>query len=261
MPIDIVTGAAAQQNAAGLPINVLLYGQPGTLKTTDAVSTFMRPDGSCSAFVIPCEDGALKTIAKRGWPVPDHTKQPVKSWGAMVDAFSWLWAHKGNYNAVIIDGFSAFASYIYKEADEQHKGNKNKFLVPVTVRNNLFQLREGLRTLGLHSVLTAHPLAPGVVEGVFYPGGFMLSPKSVVPEFFGQIDTVLRTDYLQIPGRAPVRVYYTGGEEWPAELGTLGQPPDWRLWRTKNREGVNQAVVPADLRALLSSGKLQYAGF
>lgn len=74
MPIDIVTGSAAQQNAAGLPINVLLYGQPGTLKTTDAVSTFFRPDGSCSAFVIPCEDGALKTIAKRGWPVPDHTK-------------------------------------------------------------------------------------------------------------------------------------------------------------------------------------------
>ena len=91
-------------------------------------------------------------------------------------------------------------------------------------------------------------------------GGFSLSPKSLVGDFFGHVDTVLRVDHLVLPGRAPMRVMYTGGEQWPPELGTFGQPQDWRMWRTKNREGVGQAVVPADLGAFLRARQPPYAG-
>lgn len=259
MTMEIVTGAAAQANVVSQPANVMLYGGPGVLKTTDAAAAFTQ-NGRCNAFFVPCEDGALKAIAARGMPVPDHPKNTVKSWGAMVEALSWLYEHRANYTACVIDGLSAFSSYIYREAEEQHKGNRNKFLVPVQVRNCLFQLREWLRGLGLHSVFIAHPLPPAVVDTIFYQGGFALSPKSIVPEYFGQTDTVLRVDHLVLPGRAPMRVYWTGGEIWPAELGTFGQPSDWRLWRTKNREGVGQAVVPADLGAFLRARQPPYAG-
>lgn len=259
MPIEIVTGAEAQANVVGQPANILVYGGPGLLKTTDAVQAFTQ-NGRCNAFIIPCEDGALKGVAARGLPVPDHPKQTVKSWGAMMESIGWLYNHRSNYTAVIIDGFSAFSSYIYKEAEEVHRGNKNKFLVPVQVRNCLFQLREWIRGSGLHSVFIAHPLPPAVMDNIFYPGGFALSPKSIVPEYFGQTDTVLRVDHLQLPGRPAMRVYWTGGEVWPTELGTFGQPQDWRNWRAKNREGVALAVVPADLGAFLRARQPPYWG-
>ena len=259
MPIEIVTGADAQANVAGMPACAIIFGDPGTEKTTDAARAFTK-NGRCNAFFIPCEDGALKAIAARGMPVPDHPKQTVKSWGAMCEALGWLYEHRANYVGCVIDGISAFSSYIYKEAEDQHRGNKNKFLVPVQVRNCLFQLREWLRGLGLHSIFIAHPLAPTVMDGVFYRGGFSLSPKSLVGDFFGHVDTVLRVDHLVLPGRAPMRVFWTGGEQWPPELGTFGQPQDWRMWRTKNREGVGQAVVPADLGAFLRARQPPYAG-
>jgi hypothetical protein len=47
-----------------------------------------------------------------------------------------------------------------------------------------------------------------------------------------------------------VRVYYTGGTDWPAELASTPQG-DWRMWRTKNREGYAQAIMPADLGGFL----------
>jgi hypothetical protein len=259
MPIEIVTGAAAQANVVSLPASVIMYGPPGTEKTTDAARAFTM-NGRCNAFFIPCEDGALKNIAARGFPVPDHPRQTVKSWGAMVEALSWLYEHKQNYVACVIDGLSPFSSYIYKEAEDQHKGNKNKFMVPVQVRNCLFQLREFIRSLGLHSVFIAHPLPPAVQDGVFYPGKFALSPKTLVGDFFGHVDTVLRVDHLTLPGRTPMRVYYTGGEQWPADLGTFGQPQDWRFWWAKNREGVGQAVVPADLGVFLRARQPPYGG-
>lgn len=246
MPIEVVTGEAAAANVAGQPINLMLYGPPGTLKTTDAVNAFSRP------FFIGCEDNALKIVASRGMTVPAHVKQTVKSWGQMYEAFSWLGQNRQHFTALIIDGFSPFTNYIYKEAEEGFKGNKNKFAIPMYVRSCLLAMREWIRQLGLHCVLVAHPLPPVFQDGVFYPGGFSMSPKTLVGDFFGQTDTVLRVDHLQMGiGQAPVRVYYTGGTEWPAELATVMQPPDWRQWRTKNRDGYSAAVVPADLRAYL----------
>lgn len=249
MAIEIVTGEAAAANVAGMPVNLMLYGPPGTLKTTDAVSAFTRP------FVIPCEDGALKIVQKRGMTVPAHVKTTVKSWGQMYETFAALTHARQQFSAVILDGFSPFTTYLYREAEEQHKGTKNKFLVPVQVRTQLFTLREWIRQLGLHFVFIAHPLMPGVQDNVFYPGGFSMQPKSIIADFFGQIDSVLRVDHLQPLGQAPVRVYYTGGTEWPE---AMPQPGDWRLWRTKNREGCSSAVVPADLGTFLRNAG--YAG-
>lgn len=259
MPIKIVTGAQAQANVAGLPANVLLYGGPGTLKTTDAVTTFVR-DGRCTAFAIPCEDGALKPIVSRGLPVPDHPEQTVKSWGALTETIAWIVQHRQNYNAVILDGLTPLTSYLYREAQESMKGAKNKFDIPLMVRNQLFQLREWFRLLGLHSVFIAHGMSPAVQDGIFYQGGPLLSPKSMIPEYFGQLDTVLRVDYLNIIGQPPTRVYFTGGEQWPASLPAGSQPPDWRFWRAKNREGCASAVVPADLGTFLRSRQPPYGG-
>ena len=256
MPIEIVTGAEAQANVAGMPANVLVYGGPGTGKTTDAVTMFTR-DGRCSAFYIPFEDGALKPILARGLPVPDGPKLAVKTWPALCEALQWLLEHHRNYTGVILDGLTPFSAYIYSA--EQQRGHKNKFDVPLIVRQNLFNLREWIRQLGLHSIFIAHAEPPAVQEGVFYHGAMKLAPRSIVREYFGQIDTVLRVDWLQVPGRAPMRVYYTGGEDWPTSLGPI-LPPDLRHRLVKNREGCNQAVVPADLGAFLRSRRPAYTG-
>jgi hypothetical protein len=259
MPIEIAAGANAAVNVASQPSNVMIYGPPGTEKTTDAVRAFTR-DGRCTAFVIPCEDGALKPILARGMPVPDHVRTPVKSWGEMQETIAWLGQNRQNYNAVIIDTISTWTMYVYKELEKAHEGNRNKFLIPLTMRNYLYMLREWTRMLGLHCVMVAHAMAPEMKDGVFYRGGPLLAPKSMIEQYHGLIDTVLRVDHLMIPGRPPTRVYWTGGEEWPSDLGALTQPMDWRGWRTKNREGCGSAVVPADLGAFLRSRTPPYAG-
>jgi hypothetical protein len=259
MAIEIVTGAAAAANVANTPANVLLYGGPGLRKTTDAVDAFTS-NGRCHAFHIPCEDGALKTIAALGKPMPDHPKQTVKSWAALCEVIAWLAQNRQNYTAVIIDTLSTLATYMYRDVEAMNVNNKNKFAGPVAMRSMLFNLREWIRMLGLHSVFIAHPLPPVVQEGIFFPGGFEISPKTLIPQYFGLLDTVLRVDWLRMPGQPATRVYYTGGEVWPQQLGTFGMPTDAALWRVKNREGCNQMVVPADLGAFLRARQPPYPG-
>lgn len=249
MSISIVTGANAAANVAALPANICLYGPPGTLKTTDAISAF-TVNGRCTAFAIPCEDGALKILASRGMPIPDHPEHTVKSWGQMQGVIEWLAKNAaGRYNAVVLDGFTPFSAYLYNEAEASLKGSKNKFLVPTQVRQCLFHLREWIRMLGLHSVFIAHAEPPAVQDGVFYEGSFKCTPRSIVREYFGQLDTVLRVGTVVPLGQQPVRVYYTGGNVWPDGIGQA--PPDLRHWLVKNREGCNFAAVPADLGAFL----------
>lgn len=261
MPIEIVTGAAAQANVASEPCNVMLYGAPGTLKTTDAVSAFMK-NGRCTAFVIPCEDGSLQPIVSRGLAVPDHVRKPVKTWQDMTEAMTWLAQNRNQYNAVIVDTLSTFTMYLARDLEEQFKGNKNKFAMWGVIRNCLFALREWSRVLGMHCVFIAHSQAPEVKDGVFYRGGPQLAPKTMINEYYGLLDTVLRVDYVTLPmSSIPTRVYWTGGTEFPKELGgAMFQPPvDWQFWRTKNRAGCADAIVPADLGAFLRRRQPPYA--
>lgn len=259
MPIRILTGQDAQANVAGQPCNVMLYGPPGTLKTTDAVAAFIR-DGRCNAFVIPCEDGALKPILARGWPVPDHPERTVKTWSDLQETIAWLAPNRQRYTAVIVDTVSTLTTYLLKEAEAQGVGSKNKFAIWSLMRTYLFSLREWIRMLGLHSVFIAHASPPSVADGVFYRGGPLLSPKTMMEQYFGLVDTVLRVDHVAVPGQGVSRVYWTGGEVWPQALGMLGIPPDSRAWAVKNREGCAQAVVPADLGAFLRARQPPYAG-
>lgn len=261
MSIEIVTGAAAQANVVGQPANIMLYGGPGTGKSTDAAAAFMK-DGRCTAFVIPCEDNALKPIPARGMPTPDHVKHTVKTWGQLQASIYWLAEHRANYNACILDGLSALTNNLYKEATDTLK-TKSKWDIPVAVRNSLFMLRQWLMDLGMHSVLIAHAKPPAVEDTVFYPGAPLLLPRSMTAIYYALIDTVLRVDYINspLPGNPPVRVYHTGGNVWPSDLGVTYPPPgDWRAWQVKNREGVNQAVVPADLGAYLRARNPPYGG-
>lgn len=259
MAIEIAIGSAATANIAGDPACIMLYGGPGMEKTTDVARAFTK-DGRCTAFFIPCEDGALKPILARGLPVPDHVKNPVKSWLDMQEAVAWLGQNRHRYSAVAIDTISTFTMYLYREAEKHFEGNKNKFLIPMMMRNSLFYLREWIRQLGLHSIFIAHSMAPEVKEGVFYRGGPLLAPKSMIEQYHGLIDSVIRVDHVTLPGQAPQRVYWTGGETLPPALTTFGQPLDWRSWRTKNREGCGQALVPADLGAFLRSRQPPYPG-
>lgn len=260
MSIEIFTGDAAYADIVGRPANILLYGGPGVGKSTDAVSAFVK-DGRCSAFVIPCEDNALKPIPARGLPAPHHSST-VKTWADLCQAFGWLGQHRAHYNAVIVDGLTALTNNLYKEASETMKG-KNKYDIPVAVRNSLFALREWTVQLGMHCIFIGHPKPPGTEEGTFYPGAPSLTPRSMIAAYWALIDTVLRVDYIYspLPSNPPIRVYHTGGNEWPAELSTNYPPPaDWRAWSVKNREGVNKAVVPADLGAYLRARQPPYAG-
>ena len=257
MTISIVQGQRAVDNLSAQPANILLYGPPGSQKTTDAVQAFSK-NGRCSAFVIHCEDGALKPILARGLPVPDHTERPVKSWSEMTEVMNWLVANRQNYTAVIIDTMSTFTMYLYKEMEEHFKSNKNKYEIPVAMRACLFQIREGLRQLGLHSVMICHTLDPVVLNGVFHRGGPLLAPKTMIENYYGLIDTVLRVDYLEALGQNRRRVYWTGGTDWPSGMGLM--PPDSASWRCKNREGCGDAIVPADLGAFLRGRQPPYPG-
>ena len=190
----------------------------------------------------------------------------MKSWGDMCEAFAWIANHRQNYSGLIIDGFSVFSTYLYREAENTLAKEKNKFAIPLQVRAQLLAVREWIRQIGLHTVLTAHPLPPAVQEGVFYEGGFALQPKTIIGEFFGQIDTVLRGGFVSplaanpLQPTTPVRAYFTGGTDWPAQVQ---QPADWRFWRTKNREGCNSAIVPGDtggLGAFLRTRQPAYGG-
>lgn len=259
MPIEIASGDSAATNVAAQPANVIIYGPPGVGKTTEAVRAFAK-DGRCNAFFIPCEDGALKVIPARGLPVPDHVKQPVKDWAAMVEAMAWLAQNRQHYSGVVIDGLSTWTMYVYKDLEKQHENSRNKFLIPLKVREYLFLLREWTRQIGLHCVMICHAVAPEMRDGILYRGGPLLAPKSMIEQYAGLVDSVLRLDTLNLPGREPMRVYWTGGEEWPADFGVLNQPPDWRMWRTKNREGCGLAVVPADLGAFLRARRPPYVG-
>jgi hypothetical protein len=259
LSIEIVQGAAAQANVVSLPANLLLYGPPGSGKTTDAVQAF-TVDGRCTAFAIPCEDGALKIIAARGLPVPDHPKYTVKTWGQMVETIAWLANNRQHYRAVIIDTVSTLTSNMYKDLEAQNAGTKNKFLTPLAMRAMLYQLREWIRLLGLHSVFIAHAMPPAVKDNVFYTGGPLMAPKTMIEDYHGQLDSVLRVDYVTPLGRPPMRVYWTGGEVWPQELQPMQPPGDWRAWRAKNREGVAQMIVPADLGAFLRARQPPYVG-
>jgi hypothetical protein len=256
--IDVVSGPAAAANVAAEACNLILYGPPGSQKTTDAVRAFTRPDGSCSAFFISCEDGALKPILARGLPVPDHPRAPVKSWEAMVEAVSYAGAHRNKYSAVIIDTVSTWTANVHREVDA--RGGKNKFAVWNTMRDMLYHLREGGRALGLHVVMIAHAMPPIYDESGAYkgPGGPLLVPKTAIDLFHGVIDTMLRVGTIQTVGQAPTRVYFTGGQEWPTGAGL--PPADAGLWRVKNREGCGLMCVPADLGSFLRSRRPAYAG-
>lgn len=264
MSVEIFTGEAAVANAVSMPANVFLYSLPGLGKSTDAVAAFCK-DGHCSAFVAQCEPNAIKAPISRGLPTPEHSGV-IETWEDMQTVCGFLWQNRARYSAVIFDGFSVFSSNLYKQAQSVVKTN-NKFDIPIWVHMRLLEFRNFLRNLGLHSVLIGHPIAPGVSEGVFYQGGFSLTPKSRIAEFFQVVDTVLRVDYVSpalpanalpnTPVPAPVRCYFTGGSVWPEGFA---QPPDWRFWRTKNREGCNDAIVPADLGAFLRSRRPPYGG-
>lgn len=255
MPVKIYTGAEAVAAVVGTPINIVLYGPNGIEKTTDAVSLFLR-DGRCTAFVIPAEDGALKGPAARGMPIPDCS-EPVKSWAAMYETLLWVAHNRQHYNGVIIDGLSAFSTYLYNEATASNP--KNKFDVPVMVSRQLILLRDLLRQLGLHAIYTAHEEPPAVKEGVFYPGSMKLQPRTMVRDYNGMIDTVIRVGRFSFPGRPTLRVYFPGGNIWPAELGPM-PPQDLGSWLVKNREGCNYSCVPADLPAFVRARQPPYQG-
>jgi len=256
MSIILATPAEAQAAYAAQPANIVIYGPPGSLKTTDVADAFTT-GGVCRAFFIPCEDGALKTIVRRGLPMPGcildaETRQPraVKSWPEFEEVMKLLvelrMSGRCPYTAIAVDTLSTLTGYLYKHAQVAYKN----WDIPNYVRNCMFTVREWARHIGLHCVLIAHASRPTIDEkGIFWPGGPLLSPKTMAEQFHGLVDTVLRVDHLRSPGKPTVRVYWTGGPDWPPEIGP--PPSDAAQWRAKNRDGVRWTVVPADLRAYL----------
>ena len=152
-------------------------------KSTDAVAAFCS-DGVCRAFVAQCEDNAIKAPVSRGLPTPEHSGT-IKTWEDMYQTCLFVHKYKSRYSALIVDGFSIFSSNLYKQAQETiGKSSKNKFDVPVFVRTKLIEFRGWLRDIGLHTVLVAHPVQPAVQDGIFYPGGFSVTPKSLIGDYY-----------------------------------------------------------------------------
>lgn len=251
--IEIVSGEAATANVAAEPLFLMFYGPPGLGKTTDAVQAFGR-----RAFFVSCEEGALKPILARGLPMPDHPKDVVKTWDDLVAAVSYAAQHKDRYSAVIIDTISTWTANVYRSLEDNFKG-KNRWDLPVQMRKMLLQLREGARALGIHVVMIAHQLPPQYTElgALRSKGGPLLAPKTAMEIFNGVCDTQLRVDIVNT-GMQNQRVYFTGGPEWPISAGL--PPTDLHLWHVKNRDGVAAAIVPADLKAYLTTRQPPYGG-
>lgn len=260
MTIDVVRGADAVANVANECFFVMLYGPPGSFKTTDAVRMFLREDGTNGAFYIPTEDGALKNVLALGLPLPDHTKNVVRNVNDLASAVQYAATNRerNRYSAVIIDTLSTWTANVYKHLSETHK-SKNKWDIPVEMRKYLYNLRTGARELGLHVIMIAHEAPPQYdFETALYkgPGGPLLAPKTAIDLFYGEVDSVLRVMHVQHAMKR-VRVYQTGGEVWP---DGVAPPTDAHLWRAKNREGCNIAVVDADLGAFLRARRPAYKG-
>lgn len=267
--MEILSGDVAAAAVAAEACNLMVYGGPGLGKTTEAVRAFCK-GGRCTAFYVQCEHGALKPIAARlavdpELAMPDTPKDPAT--GQVLTVVGWepLWAclvhvaqNRGRYNALIVDTLTAWTTSTTEQLKAQGFGGKNGWAVPMQIYSYLDALRTYARQLGIHIVYTAHARAPGVQDGVFYQGGPETSPKRAGSYFYGAVDTMLRVDLMQIAGQVQ-RVYYTGGLEW--DMSTLGMAPaSWQQWFQKNREGVQQAVVPADLGAYLRARKPPYPG-
>jgi hypothetical protein len=254
MPIEIVTGQAALTNVADEPFNCMIYGPPGIGKTTEAVKTFV--DGNvCTAFVAQCDEGALKPIVDK-YPMPAHTKYVVRNYNDLCEAA--IAAEKGKYSALIVDSLTTWTTVMYPQIEASLKTN-NKWAIPVAMRNMLSEFRDGCRQLGIHVIYIAHAMPPFKDDnGNFVHGGPSLTPKTAGALFFPRIDTMLRMEALQV-GNNVHRIFYTGGMEWPSQLGI--RPNDILLWRQKNREGCNWAAVPADLREFYSGRNPPYRGF
>lgn len=249
MPIKIVSGQAAVENVANEPCFLMIYGPPGFGKTTDAVTAFPN------AFFVQCEEGALKPILARGFAVPDHTQEVVKTYEQLAECVAYV-AQSRKYSAIIIDTLTTWTGGMYRYL-QAHLKTRNNWDIPVALRNMLFQLREYARSLGVHVVLIAHPKPPYHDDkGVFHKGSPLLQPSSAPDIFIPVVDTVLRIDNCNIAGKTQ-RVYFTGGPDWPD--GVM-KPADADLWWAKNREGVRWAVVPADLKAFLQMRTPPYRG-
>lgn len=258
MPIEVVSGAAAVANVAAESCFLMLYGPPGSRKTSDAVAAFARPNGTNAAFFIPCEDGALKPVLARGLPVPDHPKDVVRTWPDLVEVMTYVAHNRNRYSAVIIDTISTWAANWYKQIGDSHKNVKNKFLIPEIMHGNLADLRVGARNLGIHVIMIAHEMAPvydesGALKSL---GGPLMVPRTAIERYYGQVDTVVRTTWVS-QGLTRQRVYMTGGEIVPPGIV---MPADAPLWKVKNREGCNHAVVDADLAAFLKARQPPYGG-
>lgn len=262
--MEILSGDAVSAAVASEACNLLLYGGPGIGKTTEAVKAFIR-DGRCLAFYVQAEEGALKSILAHDPPLP--MPDTVKGVNGVHTVVGWdqLWAclmhvaqNRGKYTALIIDTLTAWTASTMLQLQQAGFGNKNGWAIPVLIRDYLTVLRNVARQLGVHVIYTAHARDPYVEDGVFYQGGPSLSPKKAGTMFYGAVDTMLRAEIMQVQGKSR-RVYITGGLEW--DTTTLGMAPtSWHQWFQKNREAVQQAVVPADLGAYLRARKPPYPG-
>lgn len=258
MPLDIISGEAAAAAIAAEPWNGMLYGGPGVGKTTQAVEAFTR-DGRCTAFFVQCEEGALKPILARGSVIPDHPKGGiVVGWDAMYACFEHVHNNRGRYTALIVDNLTAWTANTEVALKAQGYGKRNGWEIPIMIRDYLITMRRFGRQLGVHIVYLAHAREAYTEDGFAYLGGPALYPKKAASLFYGAVDTMLRAGYLQA-GNKINRVFYTGGLEWPVEYGMM-PPADLLHWFQKNREGVQPAVVPADLGAYLRARRPPYAG-
>lgn len=251
MSLEIVSGDAAHAAVANEPMFLMVYGGPGTGKTTEAVATFGR-----EAFFVQCEPGALKPIVARGLPVPDHTKGVVQTWDDLAAAVAFAGQHRDRYKAVIIDTISTWTATVYKQLEAKYKG----WAIPVAARNMLLGLRDGARALGIHVLMIAHEAPPwyddkGELKAL---GGPLMTPRSAQGLFVPLVDSMLRVSTLRTTA-GPQRVFFPGGmNPWPQGLGL--PPADMGLWHVKNRDGCNEQVVPADLKAYLQARQPRYVG-
>ncbi len=251
MSLEVVTGdAAASANVAAESMFFMIYGGPGSGKTTDVVQAFGR-----KAFFIQCEPGALKPVLARGIAVPDHTKHVVQTWEDLTAAIAYAGQHRDKYNCCVIDTITTWTACVYKQLETKYKG----WAIPVAMRNMLLTLRDGARQMGMHVVMIAHALPPKYSETgqLEQKGGPLLTPKSAQGLFVPLVDTMLRSETITA-GASSKRVYFTGGPTWPSEAGL--PPADLHLWHVKNRDGCEAAVVPADLGAYLKARKPPYGG-
>lgn len=229
------------------PLMINLYGLPKRGKTSVALACF--PNGlvigvpSAIAQVAQNELGFTPRI----WP------QAPMDLPQLVGIMHSVAAQADQFDAIVVDDASLLCKNSMvlwdEEAEEirvkNKKKNKDNFYKYHKLEAHLVKISNLARHMGIHVVLIWHEKAPGISQGVAFPGGPEVPAKKerTAVAAWGDINVRVTLD-ASYPDPWLQRTFYC-------------DPKDPK-WITGDRTGVCTRMTPGSLRSVIEAGAAGY---